>query len=242
MANQPKTASTFTLAMSRFNTYLSQDFLGGPRLLKLSWVINFQKFFTFFFIGSLMYYYQHFSTAAWVYLGIHGSYGFCWLLKHMIFRDKSWEVEVTIGGALSSFLLVLGPYWVAPYLMISGVLGPDYQLASDALLMGAVVIHTMGVVIMMVSDAQKHYSLKYRSGLITDGMFTYIRHPNYTGEMMIYSAYALIVGHWLPWAILLWVWIGVFATNIKMKEASMSRYAEWAEYKKRTKYLIPWIF
>ena len=242
MTNHKQTASKYTLTLSKFNDYISKDFLGGPRPFKLSLIINFQKFSTFFFVGGLMIYFQHFSTAAWVYLALHGSYGFCWILKHLIFRDKSWEVPVTIGGGIMSFLLVLGPYWVAPYLLISGILGSDYQHPFNELLMGVIVMHTLGIAIMMVSDAQKHFTLKNQSGLITTGMFKYIRHPNYLGEIMIYSSYALIVGHWLPWVILAWVWLMYFATNIKMKEASMSRYPEWAAYKKGTKYLIPWVF
>jgi len=38
-----------------------------------------------------------------------------------------------------------------------------------------------------------------------------------------------------------WVWLGLFAVNMVMKEASMSRYPEWAAYKKRTWWLIPYV-
>lgn len=227
--------------MSKLSRYVSQDFLGGPRFLKLSWIINFQKFGTFFFVGALMYYYQNFNTAAWVYLALHGSYGFVWLLKDLTFPDSSWDVKITIGGGLMAFLSVLGPYWVAPFLLISGVLGPDYVYASDIMLMVYIFIHTLGAVIMMSSDAQKYYTLKYKRGLITEGMFKYIRHPNYLGEIMIYGSYALIVGHWIPWVILAWVWLGFFLPNILMKESSLSRYPEWSEYKKKSKLLIPGI-
>ena len=103
-------------------------------------------------------------------------------------------------------------------------------------------VYATGVVVMMVSDAQKHFVLGLKRGLITDGMFAKIRHPNYTGEMMVYGAFAGMVDHWLPWAVLAFVWILVFGSNIAGKEASMSRYPEWAEYKSRTKYLIPWVF
>ena len=54
--------------------------------------------------------------------------------------------------------------------------------------------------------------------------FRYVRHPNYLGEMMIYGSFALMVWHWLPFAVLAWVWIGLFAVNIGLKEATMSRY------------------
>ena len=41
-------------------------------------------------------------------------------------------------------------------------------------------------------DAQKYYTLQNKKQLITDGMFRYIRSPNYLGEVMIYSSYALL--------------------------------------------------
>jgi protein-S-isoprenylcysteine O-methyltransferase Ste14 len=71
--------------------------------------------------------------------------------------------------------------------------------------------------------------------------FHYGRHPNYLGEMMIYGSFALMVWHWLPSAVLAWVWIRLFAVNIRLKEASMSRYPEWEQYKRDTYgYCCPW--
>jgi len=70
-----------------------------------------------------------------------------------------------------------------------------------------------------------------------------VRHPNYLGEIMIYGSFAMMVWHWLPVVVLAWVWLGLglFAVNMTIKEASMSRYPEWASYKKRTWWLIPFV-
>ena len=229
---------------ARFTSFMTERFLGGPQILKLAWVINFQKTSTFFYILLLMNYYQNqnFSVSASVYLALHGMYGFCWMLKHFAFPDRSWEKKVTVGGGLMAFILVLGLYWVFPFLLISGILGPDQKMASIPILTAAISIHTLGVVIMMVADCQKYYTLKYHQGLISEGLFKYIRHPNYLGEIMLYASYAMIVQHWIPWAILAWVWIGVFLVNILQKESSMSRYPEWKEYKQKTGMLIPKLF
>ena len=54
----------------------------------------------------------------------------------------------------------------------------------------------------------------------------FVRHPNYLGEMMIYGSFALMVWHWLPFVVLAWVWGGMFAVDMTLKEASMSRYPE----------------
>ena len=115
-------------------------------------------------------------------------------------------------------------------------------MASLTVLTAAISLHTLGVVIMMTADCQKYFTLKYHQGLIREGLFKYIRHPNYLGEIMLYASYAMIVQHWIPWAILAWVWIGVFLVNILQKEASMSRYPEWADYKKQSGMLIPKLF
>ena len=42
-----------------------------------------------------------------------------------------------------------------------------------------------------------------------------------------------------PVVVLAGVWLGLFSVNMVLKEASMSRYPEWAAYKKRTWWLVP---
>jgi protein-S-isoprenylcysteine O-methyltransferase Ste14 len=229
----------FAESMRALTNSLLQDFLGGPKLLKLSWVINFQKAGTFFFIGLLMWIYQNAEPVVWIYLALHGSYGLCWILKDNVFPDSGWQVRVTFGGAFMAFALVLGWYWVIPWLLVSGVSVPDYPIPEAPWLAFCITLHTLGIAIMLISDCQKYFSLKAGSNLITTGMFRYIRHPNYLGEMMIYSSYALIVFHWLPWVILAWVWLGIFSVNILLKEKSLSRYPEWTEYESRTGLLLP---
>jgi protein-S-isoprenylcysteine O-methyltransferase Ste14 len=223
------------------NRYLSEDFLGGPKLVKLAWVINLQKGGTLPFVLFLMWHYQNHSTAAWVYLGLHGSYGLIWLLKHFVFRDPNWEKRVTFGGAFLSIAMVLGPYWFAPFLLVSDVLGPR-AWPSPAVIGICILLYAVGVVIMVAADAQKFFTLRVKRGLITDGMFRFVRHPNYLGEMLLYFSFALLVGHWLPFVVLGIVWSQVFFTNMLMKEASMSRYPEWDAYKARTGMLLPRLF
>ena len=51
---------------------------------------------------------------------------------------------------------------------------------------------------MIAADAQKSFTLRFKGGLITDGMYRFIGHPNYLGEMITYGSFALMVWHWLP--------------------------------------------
>lgn len=222
---------------NQLKDHLSFDALGGPRPLSLSTVINVQKGGTLPFVLGLMWAYDVWSPAAWAYLALHGSYGIAWLVKEALFPDPGWRRPATLGGAALSWLMVLGPYWVIPWLLISR----DVQ-ASPAWIAFATILYAVGVVTMMGADSQKYFVLKARRGLITDGWFSRVRHPNYLGEMMLYASFAMLAQHWLAWAILLTVWTAVFLPNMIAKERSMSRYPEWSAYVARTGMLLPRLF
>lgn len=234
-------APAWALAMRRGTDYLAQDFLGGPRPWKFSWVINFQKGGTFLFLGFLMAWYGQTSAPAWVYLALHGTYGLVWLLKDMAFPDPNWQKRITLGAGINAFTFVLGPYWLFGWLLISGVSQPQYPLPEPAWLCLCISLCVFGCALMIAADAQKFFTLRVKRGLITDGVHRYIRHPNYLGEMLIYGSFALLAWHWFPVLVLAWVWGGLFAVNMVLKEASMSRYPEWAAYKRRSWWLIPFV-
>jgi len=229
----------WAVAIRRATDHLVNDLGGGPRPWKFAWVINFQKVGSFFFLGLLMWWYGNDSTAAWVYLALQGSYGLAWFIKDMAFPDPAWQRRITIGGGLAAFAGVLGWYWVFGWLLIARVSTPDYPLPDGAWFALCISLCILGVAIMLAADAQKYYTLRLRPGLITDGMHRFVRHPNYLGEMMIYGSFALMVWHWLPWLVLAWVWLGLFAVNMVMKEASLSRHPGWDEYRRRTGWLLP---
>lgn len=222
--------------LAAFTSFMSTEALGGPRLLKFSWVINFQKAGTLLWISAWMLYFGRFTTDAWVFLALHGTYGVLWLLKDLTFPDPGWQKRVTFGGAFFSFAMVLGPYWSFSWLMLSDAARVP---APGWLLFAVISAHTLGVALMLGADGQKYFTLQVKKGLIDTGFFRYVRHPNYTGEMLLYGSYAALAGHWLPWAVLAWVWLGVFLPNMLMKEASMSRHPGWAAYKARTGMLLP---
>lgn len=214
--------------------HLSDDFLGGPKVVTLAWVINLQKGGTLPVVLAMMFFFDCFTTTAWTYAALHGSYGLIWLLKELVHPDPGWQKKVTIGGALNAFFLVLGPYWLAPFLLTS-----RHLEQSAPVLAAATILYALGVVIMMGADTQKYFVLKARRGLITDGWFARVRHPNYLGEMMLYASFAVVAGHVVPWLVLAWVWLGLFVPNMLRKEHSMARYPEWPAYRARSGFLWP---
>eukprot|EP01029_Cantina_marsupialis_P029218 TRINITY_DN779960_c0_g1_i1.p1 TRINITY_DN779960_c0_g1~~TRINITY_DN779960_c0_g1_i1.p1 ORF type:complete len:233 (-),score=42.89 TRINITY_DN779960_c0_g1_i1:129-827(-) len=231
---------TFIEAAVKFNEFLMMLAAGiplGPKICQLRHVINLQKGGTSLMVLFLMYWFDNWSMSAYLYLALHGTYGIVWLLKDQVMPDKGWEVRVTIPSALVAFFCVLVPYWFAAYLTVA-----NHVEVSPLMMCLCVSVHTLGVLLMMASDAQKYFVLKVKKGLITDGWFARCRNTNYLGEMMIYGTYAVIAQHFLPWIVLAGMWGVVFTTNMWKKDLSIAKKEGGKEYMERSGLVIPKLF
>jgi protein-S-isoprenylcysteine O-methyltransferase Ste14 len=207
--------------------------------VKLNTFISIHKGATGLVVLGLIAIFQEWDNpTAWVYLALHGGYGILWGLKSYFFPDRSWESKVNwFYGAFVAWGS-LTTYWAAPFLLIwRGVRAPLWFIS------GCILIYIIGVFFHFAADMQKTMGLNYRPGqLITDGIWALCRNPNYFGELLIYLAFALLAMHWLPIAIIsLWV-IFYWIPNMRRKDRSLARYAEFEAYRARTKLFIPYIF
>lgn len=202
--------------------------------MRTSTYINLHKILVIPIVLGLMWYFNNWSVEAFVYLAMHGTYTVLWLIKHSLFGDKRFEAKQPLWIGVLFIFLPLAGYYAAPYLLISRhIVLPPYLFGLTLFL------YTLGVFLHYVSDAQKHYTLQLRKGLITEGLFQRTRNPNYLGEILIYTAYAMMSMHWLPLVILAgWV-LGFFLRNMLAKDKSLSRYAEFKSYKSKSGLLFP---
>lgn len=171
---------------------------------------------------------------AWVYLAIHGVYGLLWVIKSRVFGDRNWERPLTLWRAL---LLTVGlaGYWAAPVLLCA-----QSDSASPPLIALSVALFGLGVFLHFAADMQKHAHLTHRAGvLLTDGLWSRTRNPNYLGELLIYTSFSLLARHWLPWAIFGSVVVLEWVPNMMRKDRSLARYPEFAHWKANTGVLIP---
>jgi protein-S-isoprenylcysteine O-methyltransferase Ste14 len=199
-------------------------------------VINLHKILVSPIVISLMWYYDNWSSAAFFYLGLHGTYTVLWLIKQNLYPDKRFEQQLPVWiGFLTPFLPLAG-YYLAPYLLIS-----NHTVLSPWVYAAAPLVYTIGIFLHYVSDAQKHYTLNLKKGLIENGLFKRTRNPNYLGEILIYGAFALLSWHWLP-LVVLGSWIIYFFVNMAKKDRSMARHEGFEAYSKRTGKLLPKLF
>ena len=176
----------------------------------------------------------------------------CWIIFCLYWFVSSWSVKPTqekVGG--------VGGYWHY-ILIITAVLLfniPVYPLTLSlvshstaiAILSLALAISGLAIAITarrtLASNWSGSVTFKRDHDLITRGIYQYMRHPIYTGVLLMFLGTALLVGT-LGAAIGFLVLFFTFWFKLRQEEALMERHfpREYPAYKNRTKALIPYIF
>jgi steroid 5-alpha reductase family enzyme len=206
--------------------------------MKLKYYINLNKGITFLVMLILLFYFKQWNNpAAWLYLSLHGTYGFLWVIKSRIFPDKAWEKKVSVWfGILSWFSLLI--YWIPGYILMSrNIQVPAWYLGLCS------TVYIFGVFFHFTSDMQKNVMLEIHPGnLITDRMMSLSRNINYFGEFLIYLSLALLSMTWITFIPLISFMVFYWSFNIIKKEKSLSMKPGFSEYKEKVKFFIPFIF
>jgi len=202
-------------------------------MVTVNWIINAHKILVIPVVLALMWHFHNWSAAAFLYLGLHGTYALLWLLKQVIFPDKRFAEPIPLRSGVFIPFLPLMTYLIGSYLLISEhTLLPNWVFAVGPFLV------ILGVFLHYVSDAQKYFMLQFRKGLIVDGLFGRTRNPNYLGEVMTNLGCVIVSWHWQA-ALVLAGWLLYYARNMRQKDKSLSVYPEFAAYKQRTGMLLP---
>jgi protein-S-isoprenylcysteine O-methyltransferase Ste14 len=205
--------------------------------MKIITFINAHKILVPPIVLAMMWYFSNWSSEAFIYLSLHGTYSILWLIKETLYPDLRFQDRQPVWIGVAFIFLPLAGYYLAPFLLISRhiVLPPP--------IIGLVLfLYILGIFLHYVGDAQKFYTLRLQKGLIEDGLFARTRNPNYLGEILIYVSFAIMSWHWLPFLVLAgWVF-GFFVRNMWAKDRSLARHPGFASYKARTALLFPKIW
>ena len=205
----------------------------GPKIFPVHIIVNIQKGSTFFIMYLLMLSFQNFSTGSYIYLSLHGSYGIIWVIKDMIFPDKSMHVKTCFLPACALISLLFF-YWCIGFEMIYGL---GIQEPSNLRIFLCFIIYSFGLVFMLCADLQKYLILRYRKVLVDNYFLAWNRNTNFLGEIMIYFCFAFIVGRIECYLLLILVWSTFFVGRIYLKEKSLQKKEGYDSYAKKS-YLI----
>jgi len=110
--------------------------------MKIAMFINAHNILVVPVVVGLMWGYDNWSTEAFIYFALRGTYGVLWLLKYRLFHDRRFDELLPCWVGLLFVFLPLSAYYVAPYLLISrhatlpplliGVVVSGYTLASSS--------------------------------------------------------------------------------------------------------------
>jgi len=188
---------------------------------------------------------KSYGPCAMMLLICHSFYGISWLFKDVHFPDYNWRKPLSITGFISGLIIPFGLYYSPMFCLVSQKcpLGA-FGVGNENVIVGTgLVFFLLGMFLMHGSDTQKFYTLKHQRprSLITDGFFKQCRNPNYLGEVVLYSAYAIWSCHYLVILLFAPVWIFVFLPNMLAKDASMSRYPQFKAWTSQAGLFFPWI-
>lgn len=175
-----------------------------------------------------------------LYACMHISYCLWWLIEQKIYPDRRQQIfteKVGAGGFIAA-LLIVGVFYTLPA-FLAFTNPTDLSLITTAI---AIPLFYFGSLINTAADIQKSTAKTAGVGLVRTGVWSGVRHVNYTGDLMRYLSFSVVAGSiWaflVPLSILL-----LYIQRIQVKEASMRmKYKDFIDYKLKSFRLIPGIW
>jgi len=145
---------------------------------------------------------------------------------------------------LASWLAFPAAFAVAPW-------------SKFALLNHRVLWFALGILILLAGSMLRRYCFRtlgrYFTGnvkveadqpVIEDGLYRFVRHPSYTGGMLMYLGTGLALTNWLSVLILAGMGAATYAYRVRVEEQALgsSIGQPYLEYMRRTKRFIPFVF
>lgn len=202
--------------------------------------INWAKIITILIIFSLILVLGVDGQRQILYACMHISYCVWWLLEQKIYPERCRQIftEKVSNTGFAGSLLIVGIFYSLPA-FLAFTNPTNLSIAATAT---AIPLFYFGSLINTAADVQKTTEKTSGVGLVRSGIWSGIRHINYTGDLMRYLSFSVVAGS--IWAFLVPLSIFVlYIQRIKEKEASMRiKYQDFSDYKLSSFRLIPGIW
>ena len=97
-----------------------------------------------------------------------------------------------------------------------------------------------------VLGAKFTYAVQVSAGqsIVDSGAYRYLRHPSYLAGMLLYAGWGFALTNWVSLALLLVVPAALYAKRIAVEERALldTLGSGYAEYMRRTKRIIPYLY
>jgi protein-S-isoprenylcysteine O-methyltransferase len=159
------------------------------------------------------------------------------------------EISIT-GDRGSLWIIVIAisfGYWLS-FIIASTKTGRIYHW-NTLFIIGSILV-AIGLIIRVASILKLKQQFTYtvtkieNHQLIDTGLYKYIRHPGYLGQIIIFLGIATALSNWISiYAMIIPILVG-YVNRIRVEEQFMVQQIgeKYIEYQKRTKKLIPGIF
>jgi protein-S-isoprenylcysteine O-methyltransferase Ste14 len=140
--------------------------------------------------------------------------------------------------ASMTFGILNAIYWFAPVIHTNLFLYLGSALIITGMIIRFIAIRTLGKFFTV------NLALHTDQSLIRAGIYKYIRHPSYTGSLLSFFGFGLSLNNWLSLIIIIVPILITFINRINIEERLLLEQfgLTYAEYKKKTKRLIPMIY
>jgi len=174
-----------------------------------------------------------------------------WLLAEftLLARDLARGKRTTARDRGTRSLLVIG--WFAAFVAavwVSGQFGPgsawrlgDGHIAVGLMLMWIGLAIRIWAVTVLGSAFRTTVEVDADQPLVDRGPYRLVRHPSYSGLLLIAVGYGVTLGNWLSVIILLVIPLATMLRRIAVEEATLTDVIgqPYVAYKERTKKLVP---
>ncbi len=116
-------------------------------------------------------------------------------------------------------------------------------LLSLALLIAGLVIRTMAI-LTLGRFFTSNVAIQAGHTIVREGLYKHIRHPSYTGLLLAFLALALSMGNWIGLVVVVVPITAVVLYRIRVEESALMEAfgQEYAEYRRSTRCLVPYVY
>ncbi|MFI5618079.1 methyltransferase family protein [Streptomyces sp. NPDC051567] len=175
-----------------------------------------------------------------------------WVAYEVLLRRRTDAVAADWHGGADdrgSTRLLLGSYVVSVIVTVTfthvttGRLSAGWCWAGVAVIAVGLTVRAWGM-----NTLGRFYTRTLRATedqrLVQEGPYRLIRHPGYCGSLLVWSGYTLGLGNWIPLLLVTAVLLAAYTWRINAEEKLLlASFGErYAQYQRRTKRLVPYVY